>query len=190
MTENEIISRCKDGDRDAFNALMETYQKQVFNIAYGMLSDYEDASDAAQEIFIKVYKSISSFKGQSSFTTWLYVICRNVCNDILRKRQKRGFELSIYNSDDEQNPVGELKSDEPTPLERVEMNERQAAVQSAINELKPEYKEVLVYADMNELSYEEISKILKCPVGTVRSRLNRARSALRKKLSDKRELFL
>ena len=190
MTENEIISRCKDGDRDAFNALMETYQKQVFNIAYGMLSDYEDASDAAQEIFIKVYKSISSFKGQSSFTTWLYVICRNVCNDILRKRQKRGFELSIYNSDDEQNPVGELKSDEPTPLERVEMNERQAAVQSAINELKPEYKEVLVYADMNELSYEEIAKILKCPVGTVRSRLNRARSALRKKLSDKRELFL
>ena len=70
------------------------------------------------------------------------------------------------------------------------MNERQAAVQAAINELKPEYKEVLVYADMNELSYEEISKILKCPVGTVRSRLNRARSALRKKLSDKRELFL
>lgn len=188
MTENEIIARCKDGDREAFNMLIELYQTRVFNIAYGMLSDYEDASDAAQEIFIKVYRSISSFKGQSAFTTWLYVICRNVCNDILRKRQKQGLTVSIYPDDDE-NAVKDIKSDLPTPDEAVEMSERQKAVKEAINSLKQEYKEVLNYIDIMQLSYEEVARILRCPEGTVKSRLNRARSALRKKLTDKRELF-
>lgn len=188
MTDNEIIELCKKGDRDAFNALMERYQVRVFNIAYGMLSDYEDASDAAQEIFIKVYRSISSFKGQSAFTTWLYVICRNVCNDFLRKRQRAGVSVSI-DEDEPENAVRELKSDLPTPEEQVEMNERQMAVRAAINELKPEHREVLIYADMQQLSNEEVAQILKCPLGTVKSRLNRARNALRKKLSDKRELF-
>lgn len=190
MTDNEIISRCREGDREAFEKLMETYQNRVFNIAYGMLSDYEEASDASQEIFIKVYKSISSFKGQSSFTTWLYVICRNVCNDMLRKRQRRGVQVSIYSDDDEKSVEREIESDAPTPEEQLEINECQVAVKEAINSLKPEYKEILLYADMQQLSYEEVSKILRCPVGTVRSRLNRARGALRKKLSDKRELFL
>lgn len=190
MTDNEIISRCQKGDRETFNVLMETYQSRVFNIAYGMLSDYDEASDASQEIFIKVYKSISSFKGQSSFTTWLYVICRNVCNDMLRKRQRRGIQVSIYSEDEDNNRVREIESNMPTPEERMEMNECQLAVKEAIDSLKPEYREILLYADMKQLSYEEVAKILKCPVGTVRSRLNRARSALRKKLSDKRELFM
>ncbi len=188
MTDNEIIELCKKGDRDAFTALIEKYQNQVFNIAYGMLSDYEDASDAAQEVFIKVYRSISSFKGQSSFTTWLYVICRNVCNDILRKRQRSGISISI-DADEEESSLKELKSDLPTPEEQTEMTERQAAVRAAIDSLKPEYREILLYADMHQLSNNEVAKILRCPVGTVKSRLNRARNALRKKLSDKRELF-
>lgn len=189
MTDNEIINLCKKGDRDAFTMLMEKYQNQVFNIAYGMLSDYEDASDASQEIFVKVYRSISSFKGQSAFTTWLYVICRNVCNDILRKRQRAGVSVSI-DADEPETAVKELKSELPTPEEQVELTERQAAVRAAINELKSEHKEVLIYADMQQLSNEEVAKILKCPLGTVKSRLNRARTALRKKLSENRELFL
>lgn len=188
MTENEIISSCRKGDRDAFNILMEMYQKQVFNIAYGMLSDYEDASDAAQEVFIKIYKSIASFKGESSFTTWMYRICSNVCNDILRKRQKRGFVTSI-DSDEEKDAAIQIPSETPTPEEQVEMNERQRTVREAINELSPEYREIILYSDMQQLSYEEIAVILKCPKGTVKSRLNRARNALRKKLSSKRELF-
>ena len=188
MTENEIILRCKNGDRDAFNMLIEQYQTRVFNIAYGMLSDYEDASDATQEIFIKLYRSISSFKGQSAFTTWLYAICRNVCNDILRKRQKHGLTLSIYPDDDE-DAVKEIKSDMPTPDEVLELSEQQQAVKDAINSLKQEYKEVINYIDIMQLSYDEAARILRCPEGTLKSRLNRARNALRKKLADKRELF-
>lgn len=191
MTENEIIERVKNGNRDAFTELMERYRTQVFNTAYRMLSDYEDASDATQEVFIKIYKSIASFKGQSSFTTWIYVICRNVCNDILRKRKRQGINISIYGDDeDESSPIKNIKSDTPTPEETVETDERQRLVQEAIASLKPEYREVIVYSDMQQLSYEEIAQILKCPVGTVRSRLNRARTALRKILAEKRELFL
>ncbi len=188
MTDQEMISGCKNGDRDAFNALMEKYQKQVFSIAYGMLSDYEDASDASQEVFIKIYKSIASFKGESSFSTWMYRICSNVCNDILRKRQKRGATVSL-DSEEENASALQLQSDEPTPEEQLELNERQKAVREAINELSPEYKEVIMYSDMHQLSYDEIALILKCPKGTVKSRLNRARNALRKKLSSRRELF-
>ncbi len=191
MTENELIERIKKGNRDAFTELMEKYQTQVFNIAYGMLSDYEDASDATQEVFIKIYKSIASFKGQSAFTTWVYVICRNVCNDILRKRKKQGMNISLYGDDeDDSGPINNMKSDTPTPEESVEADERQRLVREAIASLKTEYREVIVYSDMQQLSYEEIAKILKCPVGTVRSRLNRARTALRKILAEKRELFL
>lgn len=188
MTEQELISKCKSGDRDAFNVLMEKYQKQVFNIAYGMLSDYEDASDAAQEVFIKIYKSIASFKGESSFVTWMYRICSNVCNDILRKRQRRGISVSL-DSEDEKDSNLQIPSEAPTPEETVEMNERQKAVREAINNLPTEYREIIIYSDMQQLSYDEIALILKCPKGTVKSRLNRARNALRKKLSSKRELF-
>lgn len=191
MTGQEMIDRCKNGDREAFNELIQTYQKQVFNIAYGMLSDYEDASDASQEVFIKVYRSISSFKGQSAFTTWLYRVCSNVCNDFLRRRQRRGISLSLDNDeDDESSKIKELPSNEPTPESRLEMTEIQMTVRQAINELPKEYREVILYSDIEQLSYEEISKILNCPIGTVKSRLNRARNALKKKLSQKRELFL
>lgn len=189
MTDTEMIKRCKDGDREAFNALMEKYQNIMFGMAYSLLSDYQDAEDAVQETFIKAYKSISSFKGDSAFTTWLYVICRNSCNDILRKRQKHSVVTSIDADDDDGGPVKEIKSDAPSPEDVVELNETQALVRDAINSLKPEYKEVLVLSDIQQMSYDEVSAILKIPNGTVKSRLNRARNALRKKLSDKRELF-
>ena len=189
MTDQEMIASCKKGSREAFNELMAKYQKQVFGIAYGMLSDYEDASDAAQEVFVKVYRSIASFKGQSSFTTWLYRICANVCNDMLRKRQRRGFSVSLDADDEESSATAELPSEEPTPEEQFEQNERQRAVREAINSLSSEYREIIVYADLQQLSYDEIAEIIKCPKGTVKSRLNRARNALRKKLIEKRELF-
>lgn len=190
MTDNELIALCKRGDRDAFNRIMEKHQNAMFGMAYNLLSDYHDAEDAVQETFIKAYKSISSFKGQSAFTTWLYVICRNCCNDVLRRRLKHSAVTSLDSDESDDSPVRELRSDAPSPEEIAELSETQAAVRLAVDELKREYREVIVMSDMREMSYEEISSVLKLPVGTVKSRLNRARTALRKKLSDKRELFL
>lgn len=189
MTDSEIIKQCKNGDREALNKIMEKYQNIMFGMAYNILSDYQDAEDAVQETFIKVYKSISSFKGDSAFTTWLYVICRNSCNDILRKRRKHSVVTSIDSDETDDGPVRGIKSDAPSPEDMVELSETQALVREAINSLKPEYKEILVLSDIEQLSYDEVSSILKIPNGTVKSRLNRARNALRKKLSDKRELF-
>jgi RNA polymerase sigma-70 factor (ECF subfamily) len=88
MGEKELLKKCRQGDRDAFNILVQTYQRQVINLAYGMLSNTEDATDAAQEVFIKVYRNIDRFEGKSSLSTWIYRITSNVCKDFLRKRTR------------------------------------------------------------------------------------------------------
>ena len=187
----DIIKRCKQGDRDAFNELVTEYQTRVVNIAYGMLSDSDDALDAAQEVFIRVYRSIGEFQEKSSFATWLYRITSNVCADALRKRQKSGKVVSIYSSgsDDVGEAVADIRDTAPTPEERVEITEQHKAVREAMKEIKDEYREVLTLFDVQGLSYRDISEILKVPEGTVKSRLNRARVSLKKILSEKLELF-
>lgn len=191
MPETELIKRCQQGDADAFDELVEKYQSQIINIAYGMLSNTEDAYDAAQEVFVKIYKSIGSFKGKSSLSTWIYRIVSNVCNDMLRKRQRSAAAVSINSvRDNDDDKDLELVDDAPTPEELLELGEAQRTLRLAISELSAEYREILTLSDIEQLRYEEIADILKCPVGTVKSRLNRARNALKKKLLKKRELFL
>ncbi len=188
LTENDLVKKCKKGSREAFNILFSRYQSQVINTAYGMLSDREDAYDAAQEVFVRVYKNIESFKEQSSFTTWLYRITTNVCSDILRKRQKNTGVISINGVLDDDKEL-DIPDENPTPEENAELTERQRAVRDAIASLKDEYRIVITLCDMEDMSYDEISEVLRLPVGTVKSRINRARNALKKKLEEKRELF-
>lgn len=188
MTENDLIKKCKQGNREAFNKLFSSYQQQVINIAYGMLSDREDAFDAAQEVFVRVYKNIGSFKEESSFTTWIYRITSNVCSDILRKRQRSAKVVSI-NQMSEENKETDIPDTSPTPEENAFLNERQRAVREAISELREEYRVIITLCDIEEMSYDDIADILKLPKGTVKSRINRARTALKKNLEKKRELF-
>lgn len=191
LTEKELIAKCKKHDRDAFNILVQSYQSKIINLAYGMLSNQEDAYDAAQEVFIKVYRGMENFEQKSSFSTWIYRITVNVCNDILRKRTRTAPTVSIYqNSEDEDDRPIEIKDSAPTPQEHIEMTETQQLVRDALDELSEEYKAVITLYDLEGLSYDEISAVLKCPVGTIKSRLNRARKILKKNLSEKRELFL
>ena len=186
---SDAVQRLKKGDRDAFNDIVREYEKQVINIAYGMLSDREDALDAAQEVFIKVYKNIGSFRGQSSFTTWIYRITANVCNDILRKRQRSAKVISIFQDDDERESTIEIADDKPTPEETIELNDRQQAVRDGIASLSADFRAVITLCDIEGCSYEEAARVLSIPHGTVKSRLNRARNALKKKLSENMELF-
>ena len=190
MSEKELIQKLKNGDREAFNQFVELYQLKVIKLAYSMLSSEEDAYDAAQETFIRVYKNIDSFKSASSLPTWIYRICANICNDMLRKRMKTKNIISIDADEEEESPVVNIADNSPTPDESYEMTERQQAVKAAIDMLSEEYKAVIVLYDMEGLSYEEIAEVLKCPIGTIKSRLNRARAKLKKILSEKRELFL
>lgn len=187
MTEEQIIKLCKAGDRQAFNELVLLYQDKIVNMAYGMLSDKEDAFDAAQETFVKAYRGIGSFAEKSSLNTWLYRILANVCKDILRKRQRTLKVVSIHGEDEDGEKTVDVPDTAPTPEESLERSQLQNEIWEALNELKKEHRDIIVYFDMQGLSYEEVAAIIECPVGTVKSRLNRARSTLRKILVKKRE---
>ncbi len=191
MTEEEIVKDCKKGDREAFDMLVGMYQSKVINLAYSLLSSREDAYDAAQEVFIRVYRSIDSFREKSSLSTWIYRITANICSDMLRKRQRsiRTISVSGVYEDDEDKEL-ELRDNAPTPEEYAQANEKQKAVMDALASMKYEYREIITLFDIEGMNYEEISNILKIPTGTVKSRLNRARLALRKKLSENIELFM
>lgn len=187
MTDAELLSMVKKGNIDAFDELVKLYQKRVVNIAYSLLSDREDALDAAQEVFIKVYKNISGFRGDSSVSTWIFRITQNVCRDFLRKR--KAVFLSLDN-DNEDEPGIEIADESDSPEQVSERNERTAALRAAIAQLEENQRTVLTLFDIQGMSYEEIACIVRCPVGTVKSRLYRARESLRKILTENKELFL
>lgn len=186
--EKLLLEKAKAGDVAAFEELIENYQKKIFNIAFRIVGNYDDANDLAQEVLIRIYKSIGSFKEQSSFSTWIYRITTNVCLDDIRKRKNRkvvSLDEEIHVDD------GEVKrqiiSDDPLPEETVERAELRELVAKAIQSLSEEHRLVIVMRDLQGFSYEEIARILKCPEGTVKSRINRARLALRNVLKLKRE---
>lgn len=181
--EKKLINECKKGNREAFDKLVLQYQDMVVNFAYSMLSNREDAYDAAQEIFIKVYKNITAFEGKSAFTTWLFRISSNVCKDILRKRQIRSNSVSLDSGDFDDERM-DIEDSRYTPEAAIEKSEKQQLVRKALSEIKAEYREIIVYCDLEERSYEETSQILKCPIGTIKSRLSRARLALKNKLEN------
>lgn len=189
MTDKELIALIKKGDMSAFDEFTKMYQNRVVNIAYSLLSDREDALDAAQEVFIKIYRNVSGFRGDSSVSTWVFRITQNVCRDFLRKRKAAPTVQSIDN-DDEDEPKLEIADETDSPEQVSEKNERVRVLRRAISELEENQRTVLTLFDIEGMSYEEISCIVKCPIGTVKSRLYRARESLRKILTENKELFL
>lgn len=175
--EKALIAKCKNNDVNAFEKLISDYQKKVFNICYRYIGSYEDASELAQEVFIKVYKNISGFKEQSSLSTWIYKIAVTTCIDEIR-RQKKHITVSI---DDEEKKI-EIPDYQGNPCEAVEKKEMKELVQAAIKDLNEDHREVIILRDMQGLSYEEISQILGVPIGTVKSRIKRARENIKEYL--------
>lgn len=190
IDEALLIERCKEGDDEAFSLLIDRYQQKVYNTAFRMMGNYHDASDCAQEVFLRIFRSIRSFRGESSFSTWVYHITVNVCKDELRSRQRH-----IEDSIDEmlQTPDGErhkeIASDSPEPSEVYERTEMMERLQELINELEPNYRMILLMREHDEMSYQEIADMLGLSIGTVKSRINRARIALRKKIIADGKLF-
>lgn len=187
MTEAKLVQAAKGGDMQAFDELVNLYNKRVINIAYSLLSDREDAYDAAQEVFIRVYKNLSGFRGDSTVSTWIFRITQNVCKDFLRKRKPIAQSLD---NDDEDEPSLEIADESLSPEQVSERNEKIALLRAAIAELEENQRIVLTLFDLDGRSYEEIAEIIKCPIGTVKSRLYRARESLRKILAENKELFL
>lgn len=188
--ERELVERAKKGDVEAFEQLIEGCEKKVFNIAFRMIANYDDAKEIAQEVFLKAFKSISKFKGDSLFSTWIYKITTNVCLDEIRKRKNK----KIVSLDEEIEMDGnevkrQIKDEGPGPENEAENNEVKKAVIDSINALPDDYKTVIVLRDIQGFSYGEIARFINCPEGTVKSRINRARQSLKNILEKKKELL-
>lgn len=190
IDEHALIERCKAGDVGAFDELVRLYEKRVFNCALRIAGNYHDASDISQEAFIRAFNSINTFRGDAKFATWIYRIVTNVYLDERKKsKAHRQTSLDDYIELDENSVTRQIQDDSPTPEEVVETEERARALQRAISSL-PDYQRIIVTLyHMQHRSYEEIAEVLQLPIGTVKSRLNRARLALGEKLGADPELF-
>lgn len=179
--EEDIITRAKAGDRAAFEQLVLQYQRKVYTIAYRFMGNPEDANDLAQEALLKMYRSLPGFRGESSFLTWLNHVVANVCRDELRKRQRQVPMVELPDGFEQACATGE--GERSTHPEGIIMDkERKAYLQQFINDLPPEYRMALIMRDIQGLSYEEIASVLNLNLGTVKSRINRARHRLKDRL--------
>ncbi len=188
--ERALIQQCKDGKAGAFDELVARYQKRVFNFAYQISGTYDDAWDIAQEAFVRVFSSIGTFRGDANFSTWIYRIITNVFLDE-RKKAKRHRQTSLdeYIELEENSVTRQIIDERPMPEELAEQKEKNRALHEAINSL-PDYQRIIVTLfHLHNRSYEEIADTLQLPIGTVKSRLNRARLALGEKLKGDPELF-
>ena len=181
--DTEIVSLCKKGNTDAFEVLVNKYQKKMLNIAYRMLGDYDEACEIVQDAFVSSYKGMKSFREESRFSTWLYTIVVNLSKNRLKRLSVKGHreELSLDNpiDPDKKHIKRDPVSDEPSVLERIEKRERQDVVQKCIDSLEDEFREVIVLRDIHGFSYDEVVDMLKIKEGTVKSRLFRGREALK-----------
>jgi RNA polymerase sigma-70 factor (ECF subfamily) len=182
MTEQELISRARQGDQDAFARLVEAHQKRVYNQALRMVGDAGDAQDVAQEAFLNAWRGLAAFQGESTFATWLHRLTANAAIDHLRRRKARGTEGQ--RSLDEEDGGPEPQDPAPGPEEALAQRERRAALNRALEQLSPEHRQALELRVLDGLSYEEMGQLLALPPGTVRSRLARARLALKKILAQ------
>ncbi|MFN8544023.1 MAG: sigma-70 family RNA polymerase sigma factor [Candidatus Binatia bacterium] len=181
----ELVQRARDGDREAFRVLVERYQAKVAALAMGMLRSREDALDVVQEAFAKAYQGLDRFKGEASFYTWVYRIALNLCID----HQRRDVRMPQVPLEPGARPDGtpvpeQATTGENDPFARARDAEIRSRVREAIAELTPEHRAVILLREVEGLSYEEISRVLDCPKGTVMSRLHYARRQLQTRLRE------
>jgi RNA polymerase sigma-70 factor, ECF subfamily len=178
-----FVVACQKGDAEAFSALVERHSKKMLNIAYRMLGDYDEACDITQEAFLAAFRSIKKFKAESKFSTWLYRIVVNYTKNRLKQRQSLSQHegASLDETADGQGDCAACLAvaNEGHPGELLERRELEVQVQKCISALDREFREVLVMRDIHGFSYEEIHNVLQIPDGTVKSRLSRARLAMK-----------
>jgi len=169
----ECVRRVQEGDTNSFEILVRRHEKEVFNLIYRLLGNYDEALEIAQEVFLSAFKSIHQFRGEANFSTWLYRIGLNHAST----RRK-----SLHSSQQRYVPLDgtEVIADGALdPVKNVEHKEIQQRVQQALNSLDPEDARIILLRDLQDVPYEDVAEILDIPVGTVKSRLHRARQALR-----------
>lgn len=183
---SQLIVRCQTGDRQAFDELVAKYQRYVYNLIYQHLGRTDDLEDVAQEVFLRLYKFIRKYRGNASLESWIYKVVLNYCRTHARRRstftrifgmvpnsngEERGFEI-----------LDTLASETYDPAKTVEQRVQAEDIMGAVRSLPPIYSDILIMREVNELSYEEIAQILGISIGTVKSRISRARDLVRGKV--------
>lgn len=176
MTVEELVRAAAEGDQDAFAQLVALYEKRIYALALRTTGNQEDAADVAQEAFLAAWRGLPSFRGEAGFATWLYRLTANAAIDHLRRTRRQRNEASLNDEALGLNAVDAA----PTPQERAEGEALREAVRWGMGELSRDHRQVLELREYQELSYEEIAGQLGVDLGTVKSRLSRARGALRK----------
>lgn len=190
LQEKQLIERSRKGDVAAFDKLVRRYERTVYNVAYRLSGSQDDASDIAQEAFVRAWNNLKSFRGEAQFSTWIHRIVTNVfLDDRKKKRSRPTTSLDESVELDENSITRQFEDSAPGPEAMMEGEERRLILEKAILTL-PEAQRVMIVMYHNQgLAYEEIAELTQLPIGTVKSRLNRARLALRDRLGKVAELF-
>jgi RNA polymerase sigma-70 factor (ECF subfamily) len=175
------LDRFKTGDQSAFEVLVLKYQDRIYNLCRHMLGNAHDAQDAAQDVFIKAYRNLGRFKPDASLYTWLYRIAVNTCLD---HKKKPIFESLFKNTDEGDEYLAEQVSDEPSPERLYESKQMGDALQKSLSRLPPKLRAAIILKEVEGLPYEEIAEVLDISMGTVKSRISRARNELRELMKE------
>ena len=179
--DQTLIEQCLAGRREAFGQLVDRYQNRLFHSLMHLLGSTEDAQDAAQDAFVQAFEKLASFRGQSQFYSWLFRIAFNTAVSAKRKTRRMSVSLEGRRESSGAEPSDANPSNEPSYA--LDVSDRQRLVRQALAELSEDFRTALVLKEMDGMSYEEIADVIEVPLGTVRSRIHRARLELRDKLS-------
>lgn len=179
----KLVEEVLAGRREQFNGLVERYQGRLINYLFRMLRNYDEASDLAQDVFIKVYQALDRYNPKYKFSTWLFRVAQNAAIDKIRKRRLQVVSMDRP-TDDDDDRTWEFPSHDPSPYSDLRNSERGVAIQDAIEGLPWEYRELIVLRHFGEMTYDEIAQLKEMPLGTVKNKLFRARQLLKTSLVD------
>jgi RNA polymerase sigma-70 factor, ECF subfamily len=182
VTDAELVKRVQAGDKSAFDLLVLKYQQRIINLVSRYVSDHHSAMDVAQEAFIKAYRGLHNFRGESAFYTWMYRIAINTAKNHLASQSRKTPDFAVDAQDAEQYEGASALKEYATPEKELMREEIQEAVTQAIEDLPDDLKIAITLRELEGMSYEEIAESMDCPIGTVRSRIFRAREAIDKRL--------
>jgi RNA polymerase sigma-70 factor (ECF subfamily) len=189
-SDHELLERCRAGDEEAFDELVLRHRQRAFNIAFRELRVHEDAAEVAQDAFVRIYRSVNDFRGDCEFTTWLHQIVVNLAHNKHRWWKRRGREASVSLDFAVETADGEIPRQVAADIDAPDVHTVKAEfvelLGRRIEELPRKFREVLVLRNVDNLSYEQIAGMLGCSIGTVKSRIARARDALRESMKDER----
>jgi RNA polymerase sigma-70 factor (ECF subfamily) len=188
VTDEELLAQSLDGDLSAFEVIVNRYKDRLYNFVLRFVKDKQTAEDIVQDTFLRAYRNRESFQAVAKFSTWIYTIAGNLAKSELRRRKRWRF-LSVGVQNEDTGATFELPDTSATPDANTETMLAESRIQEAIARLPDRYREAVILRDIEGLDYDEISQIIGCPLGTVKSRINRGRLRLQEELSDLADAF-